>query len=346
MAAKQVFLPFSLILALAFIPPLLFSAEAAAVPFERLNSLRVVKKVNKNGPFLGLITVYAPEDEAFFKTGVFRPDPRHPFVDLSGRRFRIGKVEGKKVIYVKCGVGLVNAAAATQQMLDLFDIKGIIHFGISGNANSSMRIGDVTIPYQFAQTGLWDWLKPNATMEPNDFAQFNFKSYNDPKGGENQLGKVGYSTEQFYSVSGEVNVPQRPIWFDITKNWLHVASHLQQGMKLEQCANSTLCLPYKPKLVVGLKGATSNFFIDNAAYTQFLFKTFGVTSLDMESSAVVMICLSSGYPVIAIRGLSDLAGTQEGDNTIRLFGSLAALNTAKVVISFIKSLPGKYVSGF
>ncbi|KAL3323757.1 hypothetical protein AABB24_038091 [Solanum stoloniferum] len=289
--------------------------------------------------------MYAPEEEAFFKTGVFRPDPRHPFVDLSGRRFRIGKVEGKKVIYVKCGVGLVNAAAATQQMLDLFDIKGIIHFGISGNANGSMQIGDVTIPGQLAQTGLWDWLKPNATMEPNDFAQFDFKSYNDPKGGENHLGKVGYSTEQFYSVAGEVNVPQRPVWFNITNNWLHVASHLQ-GVKLDQCANSTLCLPEKPKLVVGLKGATSNFFIDNAAYTQFLFKTFGVTSLDMESSAVVMTCLSNGYPVIAIRGLSDLAGTQKGDNTIRLFGSLAALNTAKVVIGFVKSLPINHVSRF
>ncbi|KAK4367108.1 hypothetical protein RND71_014988 [Anisodus tanguticus] len=345
MAAKQVFLPIFFILALGFIHLFVFSAQAEAISLERLNSLRVVKRINKNGPFLGLITVYAPEEEAFFKTGVFRPDPRHPFVDLSGRRFRVGKVEGKKVIYVRCGVGLVNAAAATQQMLDLFDIKGIIHFGISGNANSSMQIGDVTIPYQFAQTGLWDWLKPNATMEPNDFAQFDFKSYNDPKRGDNQLGKVGYSTEQFYSISGEVNVPQRPVWFDITKNWLHVASHLQ-GMKLDQCANSTLCLPYQPKLVVGLKGATSNFFIDNPAYTAFLFKTFGVTSLDMESSAVVMTCLSSGYPVIAIRGLSDLAGSQKGDNTIRLFGPLAALNTAKVVISFVKSLPRKYVSGF
>lgn len=57
-------------------------------------------------------------------------------------------------------------------------------------------------------------------------------------------------------------------------------------------------------------------------------------------------CLSSGYPVIAIRGLSDLAGTQKGDNTIRLFGSLAALNTAKVVIGFVKSLPVNYFSQF
>lgn len=59
----------------------------------------------------------------------------------------------------------MNAAAATQQMLDLFDIKGIIHFGISGNANSSMQIGDVTIPGQLAQAGLWDWLVNNSCSD-------------------------------------------------------------------------------------------------------------------------------------------------------------------------------------
>jgi nucleoside phosphorylase len=59
-------------------------------------------------------------------------------------------------------------------------------------------------------------------------------------------------------------------------------------MELEKCVNSSLCLPEKPKLVVGLKGATSNIFLDNAAYRDFLFQTFEVSSSDMESSAVVM----------------------------------------------------------
>lgn len=54
----------------------------------------------------------------------------------------------------------MNAAAATQQMVDMFDIKGIIHFGIAGNVNNSMSIGDVTIPEQFAHTGIWDWMVP------------------------------------------------------------------------------------------------------------------------------------------------------------------------------------------
>lgn len=47
-------------------------------------------------------------------------------------------------------------------MLDVFDIAGLIHFGISGNVNSSLEIGDVVIPNQFANTGLWDWLVTTA----------------------------------------------------------------------------------------------------------------------------------------------------------------------------------------
>ncbi|XWS75248.1 hypothetical protein CRYUN_Cryun01aG0069500 [Craigia yunnanensis] len=124
------------------------------------------------------------------------PDAKHPFVDLSGRKFRIGKVHGKKVIYVRCGVGMVNAAAVTQQMLDLFNVDGIIHFGIAGNANDSMSIGDVSIPCQVAHTGIWDWVNPQGTVDEDDVAQLDIGSYNVPKVSRtNLLGHIGYRVE-------------------------------------------------------------------------------------------------------------------------------------------------------
>lgn len=61
-----------------------------------------------------------------------------------------------------------------------------------------------------------------------------------------------------------------------------------QGIELEQCVNSSLCLPRRPKLVVGLNGSTANIFVDNAAYREFQYTTFHVASVDMESAAVVM----------------------------------------------------------
>ncbi|MED6108889.1 hypothetical protein PIB30_028350 [Stylosanthes scabra] len=312
---------------------------AAAFSTKKRKTIEEINKINENGPYIGLITVYAPEETAFFATGAFQSDPKHPFVDLAGRRFRVGKVNNKKVIYVRCGIGLVNAAAATQNMVDMFEISGIIHFGIAGNANSSMSIGDVTIPTQFVDTGLWDWLNPNGTVDSSDFGKLDIGNYNVPRGdGQNLLGHVGYSTEQFYSESGDPNTPQRVIWLNTTSQWLNLAANLK-GIRLERCVNSSFCLSEEPKLVVGLKGATANTFIDNAAYREFLFQTFHVSSLDMESSAIVMTTLSNGYPVLVIRGLSDLAGAQKGDNPIQIFGPLAATNTATVVIEFLKTLP-------
>ncbi|XP_062087121.1 bark storage protein A-like [Humulus lupulus] len=307
-----------------------------APSWKRSYNDKIIKQINRKGPYIGLITVYPPEEKAFFSTDSFQPDSHNPFLDLSGRRFRVGKVYDKRVIYVKCGVGLINAAATTQQMLDVFDMRGIIHFGIAGNINDSMSIGDVTIPKEFVDTGIWDWLNPNATVDSTDIAGLDAKNYNVPKG-ENLLGHIGFNFEQFYSDSGKPNTAQPLVWAQVNQQWLHVASKLQ-GMELQQCVNSTLCLENKPKLVVGLRGSTSNIFVDNAAFRDFLFKTFQVSSSDMESFAVVMTSLSNGFPVIAIRGLSDIAGGQEGTNTIELFGSLAALNTANSVIRFLKEL--------
>jgi len=39
----------------------------------------------------------------------------------------------------------------------LFNIEGVLHYGIAGNVNSKFQIGDVTIPKYWAHTGLWHW---------------------------------------------------------------------------------------------------------------------------------------------------------------------------------------------
>ncbi|KAB1225296.1 Bark storage protein A [Morella rubra] len=267
---------------------------AFAFPLKRKESLNAVKEVNSEGPYIGLVTVFPPEETAFLAIAAFEPHRTHPFVDLSGRRFRVGRILDKKVIYVRCGIGMINAAAATQQMLDLFDIKGIIHFGIAGNVNDSLSIGDVTIPKQFAHTGIWDWLNkkfrgqnPNRT-DPNDVAHLDIASYNVPRSeGTNLLGRIGYDPEEFFSETGKPDTARPLVWAQTSQHWLHLAANLE-GLELERCLNLSLCLPKKPKLVVGLRGSTANIFVDNAAYRDFLVRTFQVSSVDMESAAVVM----------------------------------------------------------
>ncbi|XP_059439195.1 bark storage protein A-like [Corylus avellana] len=204
---------------------LLLVVPAFSFPLKRRKPLNVIKEINHKGPYLGLVTVYPPEENAFFATGIFKP---HRTLDLSGRRFLVGKIHEKKVIYVRCGVGMVNAAVATQQMLDLFDIKGIVHFGIAGNLNDSLSIGDVSIPKQIAHTGIWEWLNPKGKLNPNYVAHLDVASYNVPKGkGRNLLGRIGYSKEEFFSELGKPNAARPLVWAQISQHWLHLAHNLK-----------------------------------------------------------------------------------------------------------------------
>lgn len=60
-------------------------------------------------------------------------------------------------------------------------------------------------------------------------------------------------------------------------------------VQLERCVNKTYCLPEAPKVVFGLKASTADVFVDNAAYREFLFKEFEVSTVDEESAAVIMV---------------------------------------------------------
>ena len=66
-------------------------------------------------------------------------------VDFAKRHFYIGKISGKEVVLVKCGVGKVNSAITAQMMIDRFNITCIINTGVAGSLNAKIDIGDIVI---------------------------------------------------------------------------------------------------------------------------------------------------------------------------------------------------------
>lgn len=118
---------------------------------------------------------------------------------------------------------------------------------------------------------------------------------------------------------------------------------IEKGMELESCVNSSTCLPRKAMVIRTERGISSNIFVDNAAYREFLYSKFNATAIDMETAAVALICLQQNKPFIAFRALSDLAGATSSSsnstsNEAAIFASLAAQNAAHVLIRFISYL--------
>lgn len=64
---------------------------------------------------------------------------------IAGMEFYQGKIHGKEVVVVKCGIGKVNAAMCTQAMCDNFDVSAVINTGVAGSLNNDINICDIVV---------------------------------------------------------------------------------------------------------------------------------------------------------------------------------------------------------
>jgi adenosylhomocysteine nucleosidase len=68
---------------------------------------------------------------------------------IAQRIFYSGKLEGKPIILVESGVGLIAAAMTTQLLIDNFHPSQILFTGICGSLDPEYKIGDLAIPYKW-----------------------------------------------------------------------------------------------------------------------------------------------------------------------------------------------------
>ncbi|MCO5606675.1 hypothetical protein L7F22_060864 [Adiantum nelumboides] len=309
---------------------------------------KVVRRVNAEGPYVGIVVPNSYEMSPLLNSSIFTPSPTSP-IDLSGRRFYIGTIESQKVIIVMTGLSMLNAGITTQTHVDYFDISGVVHYGIAGNANDDLHIGDITIPKYWAHTGLWNWQRygddanDDLSLEENgDFTRergyLHFGNYdNSSKNHDNYLNNVWFQYEEVFSVTGTPEVREHHFWVPVDKTYLAIAKQIMDT-ELVSCVNASFCLQTPPKVVIVERGVSSNIFLDNAAYRGFLRKKFNISPVDMESASVALVCLTNKVPFIAIRALSDLAGGSSNENEAAIFAALASTNAVLVLTSFIKNI--------
>lgn len=317
---------------------------------------RAVRQANRHGPYIGVVVPNSFEMEPLLRSPSLSPAKgMHPFLDVAGRRFRFGKIGEQKVIIVMTGLGMLNAGVTTQLLLTLFDVKGIVHFGIAGNADPDRQIGDVTVPRYWAHTGLWNWQRhgdgpeDELSLESNGdytrrYGNLNFTDYNVDKNCQssgNLLNSVWYQPEEVFPVAGTPEQRSHALWVPVDGHYYELAKKLE-GLKLQGCVNGTnssACLPRRPVVARVERGCSASVFVDNAAYREFLRSRFAVTAIDMETAGVALVALQQGTPFIAIRSLSDLAGGGSAEsNEAGMFAPLAAQNAVLVVVEFMSLL--------
>ncbi|KAK7318964.1 hypothetical protein RJT34_03673 [Clitoria ternatea] len=312
---------------------------------------RKIAKINKKGPYIGIII---PND---FEINPLLPNPSYvpssTIIDFAGKRFRFGAIGGKPVILVMTGLSLINAGITTQLLLSFFNIEGVVHYGTAGNANPSLHIGDVVIPEFWAHLTLWNWQRygqgPDDMLsleEQGDFTReigyLRFADFTSNISADsevdNQLNNIWYQPEEIFPIDGIPEKRQHAFWVPVDSKYYEIAKKLQD-VELSRCVNATTCLSVQPKVSLVPTGISHSLYLDNAAYTRFLFKKFRASPVDMESASVALVCLQQRVPFLIIRSLYELGGggSTETDHP-ELYLSLASSNSVAVVVEFVKLL--------
>lgn len=64
---------------------------------------------------------------------------------IASMEFYEGKLKGKEVVVVRCGIGKVNAAVCTQILADLFQVDAVINTGVAGSLRNEINIADIVL---------------------------------------------------------------------------------------------------------------------------------------------------------------------------------------------------------
>lgn len=248
---------------------------------------------------------------------------------LHGVDFTTGTLAGKPVVLFLSGISMTNATMNTQRALDHFNISHVVFSGIAGGVNPSLNIGDVVVADQWGQyleVLMAREVAPGRYVAP-DWMQT-----------ELTLPAFGMMHPRPVEVrSAAQPAIQRQFWFPVDAQMLRVASGLST-VELARCQGNA-CLSHTPRVQVGGSGVSGQAFVDNKVFREYVFNTFSANVLDMETAATAMVAHSNGVPFIAFRSLSDLAGGGEGANEMATFMGLAASNSARVLMAFLRALP-------
>ncbi len=247
---------------------------------------------------------------------------------VNGVEFSVGALQGKDIVLFLSGSGIVNTAMTVQLALDHFNIDRIVFSGIAGGVDPALNIGDVVIADRWGQYLEMLYAKEvEGGWETLDLFEYPFANYGMMFPRPVTVQKAG------------ADAPETRFWFPVDEAMLESARLATTDLALERCTEDDICLRETPAIVIGGSGVSGSAFIDNAAFREYTFRTFGARLLDMESAALAHVAYANNRPFIAIRSLADLAGGGEGKNQIDIFFRLAAGNAVAVVRALLSSMP-------
>jgi adenosylhomocysteine nucleosidase len=279
----------------------------------------------KPEPLIAILNAYPPEMEAMIKSFDLN-GPAFTNEVVRGFRFYRGTLDGQNVLVVETGMSPVNAAMALQIALIQYPVTHVLFAGVAGGTDPTLEVGDVVIPERWAYHDEAAYYNEDPA-NPGTYLIADYFKQKYPNFGMIFPDDVVATRA---SEPGFVRVPT----FPADPALLAVARRAIEKMGPVKGERTGRTL----RIEVGGAGVTGSVFLDNAAYREHVFKTWGARSVDMETTAYAQVCYTNEIPFLAIRALSDLAGGQEGKNVIDDHEHTSSLNAVRVLRAILREL--------
>ncbi len=208
------------------------------------------------------------------------------------------------IVLANSGVGIANAAATTQFLIDRYNPTGIVFCGIASAVNPAHHIGDLVIPESYATFDYGYWgdqgmITDSVTVGRTDSAGF-----------DRML--VIPVDQDLYNKLGEA-----------ANNAAYLLRAI--GRRL-------------PEIHQGGVGISGNAFLDNKVKRDQLYKQLKAQITDTESAAVVQTAHAAGVPVVVMRACAAPAGestTPQAQTDLVDFFKVSAHNIALILRQFL-----------
>lgn len=213
--------------------------------------------------------------------------------EVAGFTFISGHLDGRALVMVEAGIGKVNAAVVGTLLLHHFAVSGLLFSGVAGGLDPALQVGDVVIADRLIQ---------------HDY-------------GALTDGRL---------IPYQPGVPPLP-GFDDSHGYAlanGLASRITAalaGVELAGMAGSVR----PPRWCFGTV-LTGDHFLNCAATRRDLHDRFGAQAVEMEGAALAQVAAKFARPLIVVRALSDLAGS-DSHLDFPTFARNAAHNAAGIV---------------
>ena len=250
-------------------------------------------------PLYAICGAYGPELAALKKEFGVSAAAGWTSSTVAGLEFWRGTAGGKDLIVFRTGVSVVNAAYQLQLALDHFPITHVLFAGVAGGTDPALEVGDVVIPEK------WAYHSEAAYLNEDGHGGFVRPDY--LSRGRPNFGMMFPTGVEVTSADGG---NERLELIPVDAALLAVARRVAPTLPAMKKSGRTV------RVEIGGNGVSGTVFLDNAAYREWVFRTWSARCVDMESTALVHVAHANAKPVLIVRGLSDLAGGQHGKNPI------------------------------